>query len=88
MQVAKLDHVNIQTVRLRETVRFYADVLQLEAFDPPAPLDPQLVQWVRGGDGPAIFHLSSPGALGSRQLRATIPARSTMSRSTARIMTR
>ena len=63
MQVAKLDHVNIQTVRLRETVRFYVDVLELEAFDPPPPLDPGLIQWVRGADGVAIFHISSPGSL-------------------------
>lgn len=64
MQAVRLDHVNIQTIRLAETVRFYADVLGLEAFDPPPPLDPALVQWMGNADGAALFHLSSPGALG------------------------
>jgi catechol 2,3-dioxygenase-like lactoylglutathione lyase family enzyme len=58
-----LDHVNIQTVRLSETVAFYRDVLDLRAGDPPAPLDPKLVQWMFDDDSHAIFHLSSPGAL-------------------------
>ena len=58
-----LDHVNIQTVRLAETVQFYRDVLDLAAGDPPPPLDPALVQWMFDPDGRAIFHLSEPGAL-------------------------
>lgn len=58
-----LDHVNIQTVKLAETVEFYRDVLDLEAGDPPPPLDPALVQWMFDPNGRAIFHLSSPGAL-------------------------
>jgi catechol 2,3-dioxygenase-like lactoylglutathione lyase family enzyme len=58
-----LDHVNIQTVKLAETVQFYRDVLDLAAGDPPPPLDPALVQWMFDPDGRAIFHLSNPGAL-------------------------
>ena len=58
-----LDHVNIQTVKLDETVAFYRDVLDLRAGDPPPPLDPALVQWMFDADGAAIFHLSTPGAL-------------------------
>ncbi|MEH3108370.1 MAG: VOC family protein [Sphingomonas fennica] len=63
MRVAKLDHVNIQTVKLAETVGFYADVLGLAAIDPPPPLDPALVQWMADDAGTAIFHLSSPGSM-------------------------
>ena len=63
MRVNRLDHVNVQTVKLAETVRFYADVLDLDAGDPPPPLDPAEVQWMFDGDGRAIFHLSSPGSL-------------------------
>lgn len=63
MRVNKLDHVNIQTTKLAETVRFYADVLDLTVGDPPPPLDPALVQWMFDGEGRAIFHLSSPGSL-------------------------
>jgi catechol 2,3-dioxygenase-like lactoylglutathione lyase family enzyme len=36
----KLDHINIQTMKLAETVAFYRDVLELRAGDPPPPLDP------------------------------------------------
>jgi catechol 2,3-dioxygenase-like lactoylglutathione lyase family enzyme len=58
-----LDHVNIQTEKLGETVAFYRDVIDLRAGDPPPPLDPALVQWMFDADGSAIFHLSAPGAL-------------------------
>ncbi len=58
-----LDHINIQTVKLAETVAFYRDVLDLRAGDPPPPLDPAEVQWMFDADGRAIFHLSGPGTL-------------------------
>jgi catechol 2,3-dioxygenase-like lactoylglutathione lyase family enzyme len=63
MANARLDHVNIQTVKLAETVRFYADVIDLTAGDPPPPLDPAYVQWMFGEGGDAIFHLTSPGSM-------------------------
>jgi catechol 2,3-dioxygenase-like lactoylglutathione lyase family enzyme len=50
-------------MKLAETVRFYAEVLDLDAGDPPPPLDPQLVQWMFGAGGDAIFHLTSPGSM-------------------------
>jgi len=59
----KLDHINIQTGKLAETVAFYRDVLELRADDPPPPLDPAEVQWMFDPEGNAIFHLSTPGAL-------------------------
>jgi catechol 2,3-dioxygenase-like lactoylglutathione lyase family enzyme len=58
-----LDHVNIQTERLAETVAFYRDILDLRVGDPPPPLDPAEVQWMFDPDGRAIFHLSMPGSL-------------------------
>jgi catechol 2,3-dioxygenase-like lactoylglutathione lyase family enzyme len=60
--MARLDHVNIQTTKLAETVAFYADVIGLEARDPPA-LDPGLVQWMHDEAGSAIFHISTVGSL-------------------------
>ena len=63
MRVNALDHVNIQTLDLKATVAFYADVLDLESGDPPPPLDPKLVQWMYDGEGRAIFHLTTPGSL-------------------------
>ncbi|HYD11320.1 MAG TPA: VOC family protein [Allosphingosinicella sp.] len=61
--MVRLDHINIQTVKLAETVAFYRDVLDLRAGDPPPPLDPAQVQWMFDVEGNAIFHLSTPGAL-------------------------
>ncbi len=61
--MVRLDHINIQTVRLAETVAFYRDVLDLRAGDPPPPLDPANVQWMFDPEGQAIFHLSTPGSL-------------------------
>ncbi len=63
MRVNQLDHVNVQTVKLAETVRFYADVLDLRAGNPPPPLDPKLVQWMFDAENRAIFHLTSPGSM-------------------------
>jgi len=67
MRVNALDHVNIQTLKLDQTVRFYADVLGLTARDPPPNLDPKLVQWMFDGQDRAILHLSSPGSLGGAE---------------------
>ncbi|MEZ5893314.1 MAG: VOC family protein [Parvularculaceae bacterium] len=63
MRVNALDHVNVQTLDLAATVKFYAGVLDLEAKNPPPPLDPKLVQWMYDADGRAIFHLTTPGSL-------------------------
>ena len=63
MRVNALDHVNIQTLDLEATVDFYADVLDLEARDPPPPLDPKLVQWMYDAEDRAIFHLTTPGSI-------------------------
>ena len=63
MRINALDHVNVQTLQLAETVKFYADVLDLEARDPPPPLDPKLVQWMYDAEDRAIFHLTTPGSI-------------------------
>ncbi|MDB5690539.1 MAG: glyoxalase/bleomycin resistance protein/dioxygenase superfamily protein [Sphingomonas bacterium] len=57
-----LDHVNLQTTRLAETVAFYRDVIGLEVRDPPG-LDPKLVQWMHDESGHGILHLSTVGSL-------------------------
>jgi catechol 2,3-dioxygenase-like lactoylglutathione lyase family enzyme len=63
VKVNRLDHINVQTRELAATVRFYADVLDLEARNPPPPLDPAEVQWMHDSEERAIFHLSTPGSL-------------------------
>lgn len=57
-----LDHVNIQTLRLDETVAFYRDLIGLEQRDPPG-LPPDLVQWMHDETGRAIVHISTVGSL-------------------------
>lgn len=59
MIVERLDHVNIITDRLAETVRFYAELLDLEERDGPPPLRPEQVRWMYDGSGIAILHLNS-----------------------------
>ena len=58
----RLDHVNVQTLKLAETVAFYRDVTGLEQRDPPG-LDPKPVQWMHGADGHALLHISTVGSL-------------------------
>ncbi len=57
-----LDHVNLQTTRLAETVAFYRDVIGLEVRDPPG-LDPSRIQWMHDEQGRGIIHLSTAGSL-------------------------
>ena len=59
MIVERLDHVNIITDRLDETARFYAELLDLEQRDGPAPMKPEHVQWMHDASGQAILHLNS-----------------------------
>ena len=44
MPVRTLDHVNIVTRDLPGTVEFYRTVMGFTVIDPPAPLEPDLIQ--------------------------------------------
>lgn len=57
--VERLDHVNIITDDLTATAQFYAELLDLEARDGPAPMKPEQVQWMHDASGQAILHLNS-----------------------------
>ncbi|MEP5742324.1 MAG: VOC family protein [Marinomonas sp.] len=59
MIVERLDHVNIITENLAQTAQFYAELLDLEARDGPAPMKPEQVQWMHDASGQAILHLNS-----------------------------
>ncbi len=65
MTVNGLDHVNIRTVSMSETVRFFTDVLELTAGPPITGLDPARYTWIYDGTGRALFHLDSAPARGS-----------------------
>ena len=59
MHVEALDHVNIITADLEGTVRFYADLLDLEPRDGPPPLTHQNARWMYDKAGRAIVHINS-----------------------------
>jgi catechol 2,3-dioxygenase-like lactoylglutathione lyase family enzyme len=59
VRVEALDHVNIITADLEGTVRFYAELFELEARDGPPPLTHQNARWMYDKAGRAIVHVNS-----------------------------
>lgn len=59
MKINALDHVNIITDDLQATARFFVDIFDLDLRDGPAPLPPELVQWLYDDNGRAIFHINA-----------------------------
>lgn len=59
MTVERLDHVNITSVNLAESARFYTAALGLKRCDPPPPLKPEQAQWMQNDQGISVIHLNS-----------------------------
>jgi len=59
MRVGALDHVNIITADLEGTVRFYAELLELEPRDGPPPLTHENARWLYDESGRAILHINT-----------------------------
>ena len=59
MRVEALDHVNIITADLEGTVRFYAELLELEPRDGPPPLTHENARWMYDESGRAILHINT-----------------------------
>ncbi|MCP5395430.1 MAG: VOC family protein [Sphingomonadaceae bacterium] len=59
MTVEALDHINIITDDLDGTAQFYAELLDLDRRDAPAPLTPQNATWMFDKEGRAIIHINS-----------------------------
>ena len=59
MKINALDHVNIITDDLHGTARFFVDLFGLDVRDAPAPLKPELAQWLYDDAGRAIFHINA-----------------------------
>ena len=57
MPVKNLNHVNIQTRDMAGTIRFYAELLELEARTAPER-DPSQRQWLYDMRGMAVIHLN------------------------------
>lgn len=72
MPVTGLDHVNIIAQDLAATVRFYSEVLGLEARNPPGGVN--AANWLYDSQGSPIVHLGTAGeghAAGAGADRAT-----------------
>ena len=59
MHVDALDHINIISADLEGTVRFYAELLELEPRDGPPPLTHENARWMYDTSGRAIVHLNT-----------------------------
>ncbi|MDB5447320.1 MAG: glyoxalase-like domain protein [Phenylobacterium sp.] len=62
MRVNALDHVNIFTEDMPGSARFYAELLELDVRNGPAPTAPEQVQWVYDHQDRPIIHLNAQGA--------------------------
>ncbi|HTL90814.1 MAG TPA: VOC family protein [Steroidobacteraceae bacterium] len=59
VQVEALDHVNVITADLAGSVRFYAELLDLEPRDGPPPLTHENARWMYDRSGRALVHINS-----------------------------
>jgi catechol 2,3-dioxygenase-like lactoylglutathione lyase family enzyme len=58
MPVKALDHYNIRTTRLVETINFYADVLGMQPTLPPGSKNFDMSAWICDATGRAIVHVN------------------------------
>ena len=59
MPVNGLDHVNIITADMDGTCNFYVQLLELERRNGPAPLTPDMAQWLHDPSGKPILHINA-----------------------------
>ena len=57
MQVRTLDHINIRSAKIAETVAFYEGVLGMVCKPPPGAGDSSRGTWVCDMDGRAVIHV-------------------------------
>ncbi|HLI65957.1 MAG TPA: VOC family protein [Caulobacteraceae bacterium] len=62
MRVNALDHVNIFTDDMDASAKYYAELLDLDVRNGPAPMRPEQVQWVYDDQNRPIIHLNARGA--------------------------
>lgn len=59
MTINSLDHVNIRTSRLEESIAFYRDVLGMSVGTVPGFSDTSRGAWIAAGNGRAVIHLNA-----------------------------
>ncbi len=60
MPVKHLDHVNIHTRQMAETIRFYSELLGLKVGVTPGRSDTSMSAWLYDEGGRPIVHLGTP----------------------------
>lgn len=58
MAIDALDHVNIRSSHMAESVAFYTDILGMTATPGPGYRDLTEVAWIRAPDGRPVVHLN------------------------------
>jgi catechol 2,3-dioxygenase-like lactoylglutathione lyase family enzyme len=61
MKVKRLDHVNIRSDRVPETLAFYTSVLGMTCLPPPGGVDTTRGAWIYDDDGQPVIHLGGFG---------------------------
>lgn len=59
MTISTLDHVNIRTTRMAESLRFYEQVLEMQAAPAPGAADMAVGAWIHSEDGRPVIHLNA-----------------------------
>lgn len=59
MTILALDHVNIRTEKLSDTIGFFRDVLQMDVVPTPGRDDMEESAWVMDDNGNAVVHIAS-----------------------------
>ena len=72
MTVKSLDHVDIQTLDVAGTARFFTDVLGLAARPPTPGVDPAQITWMWDGQDRPIVHITQPGRTFADESEKTI----------------
>ena len=73
MAIIGIEHVNIRTACLPETIHFYRDILGMTVAPPPGRSDLSDGAWVYGSDGSAVLHIGDAALVypGETQAPAT-----------------
>jgi len=59
MKVRTLDHVNIRSERLPETIEFYTSMLGMNCRPPPGATDATRGTWIYDGDDRPVIHVGT-----------------------------
>lgn len=74
MGIRRLDHVNIRTPHLEETIAFYTGALGMRAEPVPGMTDISQAAWIMDDGGAAAVHVGRAGSIYPGEDRVSPPA--------------